>query len=344
MARLPGVRCCDLAARGSLPPLGLACRPRRLPRASALRYSSLQAGDSLGEDVLRMFLEDRQENGDFVSKVADMVLRRNDTDLEVLEATMDQGNAADVGQPDDFRDDVMSEGVVGFEATGDFVSAEDSLTMRRRLSALAGLKESDKRKEFNLLRYEAVIFTTSVSSSDAFSRKKKSYPAAHVSRFLQIKDELLLLTVGIGAACTIYCVLVFSLEAGISYAFGVAFSWLYLQLLYRHADNLSKEDVPEVFLKKKVKKIGIRSEDLKDTLEKTLGGSLFVLSSPRLIIPAVIFGLSTFSSHFQNNIFNFELVPGMMGFFAYKAATLVQVYRDNDDLRLILPDDDPDYS
>ncbi|XP_048571168.1 uncharacterized protein LOC125551842 [Triticum urartu] len=314
MARLPGLRCCDLAARGSLPPLGLACRPRRSPRASALRYSSLQAGDSLGKDVLRMFLEDRQTNGDLVSKVADMVLRRNDTGLDVLEATTDQENAADVGQPEDFRDDVMSEGVVGFEAIGDFVSAEGSLTARRRLSALAGQKESDKRKEFNLLRYEA------------------------------IKDELLLLTIGIGAACTIYCVLVFSVEAGISYAFGVAFSWLYLQLLYRHADNLSKEDVPEVFLKKKVKKIGIRSEDLKDTIEKTLGGSLFVLSSPRLIIPAVIFGLSTFSSHFQNSIFNFELVPGMMGFFAYKAAALVQVYRDNDDLRLILPEDDPDYS
>jgi hypothetical protein len=39
-----------------------------------------------------------------------------------------------------------------------------------------------------------------------------------------------------------------------------------------------------------------------------------------------------------------QLVPGMMGFFAYKAAALVQVYRANDDLRLILPDDDPDYS
>lgn len=244
-----------------------------------------------------MFLEDRQTNGDFISKVADMVLRRNDTDLDVLEATTDQGNAADIGQPEDFRDDVMSDRVVGFEATGDLMSAE-SLTMRRRQSALAGQKESDKRREFNLLRYEA------------------------------IKDELLLLTVGIGAACTIYCVLVFSLEAGISYAFGVAFSWLYLQLLYRHADNLSKEDVPEVFLMKRVKKIGIRSEDLKNTLDKTLGGSLFVLSSPRLIIPAVIFGLSTFSSHFQNNIFNFELVPAMMGFFAYKAAALVQVYRD----------------
>lgn len=31
-------------------------------------------------------------------------------------------------------------------------------------------------------------------------------------------------------------------------------SCLYLQLLYRHADNLSKEDIPEVFLRKKVNK------------------------------------------------------------------------------------------
>lgn len=251
---------------------------------------------------MRMFLEDRQTNGDFISKVADMVLRRNVTGFGVVEATTYQENAAD------FREDVTG------EATGDTVSAEGSLTVRRRLAYMERQKESDKRKEFNLMKYEA------------------------------IKDELLLLTAGIGAACTIYCVLVFSLEAGISYAFGVAFSWLYLQLLYRRADNLSKEDVPEVFLRKTVKKIGIRSEDLKNTVEKTLGGSIFVLSSPRLIIPAVIFGLSTFSSYFHNSIFNFELVPGMMGFFAYKAAALVQVYRDNDDLRLILPDDDPDYS
>ncbi|XP_047081593.1 uncharacterized protein LOC124692299 [Lolium rigidum] len=303
MARLPGLRCCDLAARRSLAPLGLALRPRRSPRVPALRYSSLQAGDSLGEqEVMRMFLEDRQENGDFISKVADMVLRRNATGLDVVEATTYQESDAD------FREDVTG------EATGDLVAVDGSLSVRRRLAYMERKKESDKRREFNLMKYEA------------------------------IKDELLLLTAGIGAACTVYCALVFSLQAGISYAFGVAFSWLYLQLLYRRADNLSKEDVPEVFLRKTVKKIGIRSEDLKNTVEKTLGGSVFVLSSPRLIIPAVIFGLSTFSSHFHNSIFNFELVPGMMGFFAYKAAALVQVYRDNDDLRLILPDDDPDYS
>ena len=71
---------------------------RTNPVASLLE---LIAGDSLGKDVLRMFLEDRQTNGDLVSEVADMVLRRNDTGLDVLEATTDQENAADVGQPED---------------------------------------------------------------------------------------------------------------------------------------------------------------------------------------------------------------------------------------------------
>ncbi|CAN6325369.1 unnamed protein product [Urochloa humidicola] len=167
-----------------------------------------------------------------------------------------------------------------------------------------------KRKELNLLKYEA------------------------------LKDELLLLTTGIGAACSLYCLLVFSLETAVSYAFGVGFSCLYLQLLCRHTDNLSKEDIPEVFLKKKVKKIGITSEDLKNTIEKTLGGAGVALSSPRLVIPAVIFGLSSLSDHFQNSFFSFEVLPGMMGFLAYKAAALVQVYRDNEDLRLILPEEE----
>jgi hypothetical protein len=35
-----------------------------------------------------------------------------------------------------------------------------------------------------------------------------------------------------------------------------------------------------------------------------------------------------------------QVLPGMMGFLAYKAAALVQVYRDNEDLRLILPDEE----
>ena len=62
----------------------------------------LIAGDSLGEEeVMRMFLEDRETNGDFISKVADMVLRRNDTGLDVVDATTYQENAADFAQPED---------------------------------------------------------------------------------------------------------------------------------------------------------------------------------------------------------------------------------------------------
>ncbi|KAL5210222.1 hypothetical protein ABZP36_005845 [Zizania latifolia] len=274
---LPGLRCC--CGLDSARPLLGPARHRRSPRASALRYSSLQAGDSLGEEVLRMFLEERQAHGDFVTKISDMVWRRNGADLAVLEGTTEQGSAADVAQqPEDVaREDVMGDGMLRLAATRDWVSGESSLPVSKRPSAKDRQNESERRKELNLLRYEA------------------------------LKDELLLLTTGVGAACSLYCLLVFSLEAAISYAFGVAFSCLYLQLLYRHADSLSKKDVPEIFLKKKVKRIGIRSEDLKDTIEKTLGGIAVALSSPRLVIPAVIFGLSAFSDHFQNSILNFEV-------------------------------------
>ena len=33
-----------------------------------------------------------------------------------------------------------------------------------------------------------------------------------------------------------------------------------------------------------------------------------------------------------------QLVPAMFGFFAYKAAAVVQVYRDNVDLVMVFPD------
>uniref|UniRef100_J3MKE2 Uncharacterized protein n=1 Tax=Oryza brachyantha TaxID=4533 RepID=J3MKE2_ORYBR len=259
-----------------------------------------------------MFLEERQAHGDFVTKISDMVWRRSGT---VVEAATEQENSAQQLEVDVPISSVFfwsDFAILRIAGTRDWVSGESSLPVSKSLSATDRQNESERRKELNLLRFEA------------------------------LKDELLLLTTGVGAACSLYSLLVFSLEAAISYAFGVAFSCLYLQLLYRHTDNLSKKDVPEIFLKKKVKRIGIRSEDLKNTIEKTLGGITVALLSPRLVIPAIIFGLSTFSDHFQNSILNFELVPGMMGFFAYKAAALVQVYRDSEDLRLILPKEDAD--
>jgi len=45
-------------------------------------------------------------------------------------------------------------------------------------------------------------------------------------------------------------------------------------------------------------RIGLASEDLKNRIEKTLGGAGVALLSPRYVIPVVIFVLSAFSVHF----------------------------------------------
>lgn len=135
------------------------------------------------------------------------------------------------------------------------------------------------------------------------------------------------------------------IQAAVSYAIGVLFSCLYLQLLYQHADNLSKEMVPPIFRKKKSKKIGIRSEDLRDSFERSIKGSGIALSSPRIVIPAAIYGLWVLShQYFPNDFFEIQIVPAMFGMFVYKAAALVQVYRDNDDLKLVFPDSGEDSS
>ncbi|EOY33376.1 NF-kappa-B inhibitor-like protein 2 isoform 2 [Theobroma cacao] len=157
----------------------------------------------------------------------------------------------------------------------------------------------------------------------------------------KLKRELMLLSVGIGTACSGYCLIVLSVQAAVSYAVGVLFSCLYLQLLYQHVDNLSKEMVPPIFLLKKLKKIGIRSEDLQEFFERSIKGSGIALSSPRLVIPAAVYGLWILSHKFlANDFFDFQLTPAMIGMFAYKAAALVQVYRDNEDLQFVFPENE----
>ncbi|MED6221487.1 hypothetical protein PIB30_055304 [Stylosanthes scabra] len=158
----------------------------------------------------------------------------------------------------------------------------------------------------------------------------------------KLKREILLLSVGNGLARSGYCFITLSVQAAASYGIGVLFSLLYLRLLYQHADNLSTETVAQIFRKKKPKKIGIRSEDLQDSLEQLIKGCSMSLSSPRLVIPTAIYGIWVLShQYFTNDLFfDFQLVPAMFGLFVYKAAVLVQVYGDNDDLQLVFPEND----
>ncbi|BBH05238.1 hypothetical protein Prudu_016573 [Prunus dulcis] len=103
------------------------------------------------------------------------------------------------------------------------------------------------------------------------------------------------------------------------------------------ADNISRDAVPQIFRQRKTKKIGIRSEDVEDFLEKSIKGCGIALSSPRLVIPAAIYGLWILSHQYlASDLFDFQLVPAMLGMFVYKAAALYQVYRDNEDLQSVL--------
>ncbi|XP_042428667.1 uncharacterized protein LOC122015715 isoform X1 [Zingiber officinale] len=282
--------------------------------------SSLPEGGLYGEDVMRIFLKDRQLNGDFISKVSDMLWlwRKENSEFSEVEANTLQEDNPNNGQVMDTNSD---SGFLKLTSARDWISGRNSAPVNKKAVAKNWQNESETRKKLNLLKYEV------------------------------LKRELLFLTIGIGVACSGYCLVILSLQASLSYAFGVLLSCLYLQLLYHHTDNVSKESVPEIFLQKKIKKIGIRSEDIKNVFEKTIGGIAISLSSPRLVIPAAIYGLWVLSQHFANDYFDFQfssvdaqLVPGMFGFLAYKAAALVQVYRDNEDLLLIFPDDDTNSS
>ncbi|CAA7061098.1 unnamed protein product [Microthlaspi erraticum] len=299
-------------ARLSQPYLSLKPTNRNPTRFKA---ASRSVSELVEEDVLQMFLKDREENGDFISKVSDRLwLRENlesiDLNSNGASSTVELDNQEEsliAGRDDD--DD--ESGFLKLKPTQEWIGWQsDSAPMNKKALAKALRDDSERRKKLNFLKYEA------------------------------LKRELMYLSIVIGTGCSGYCLLALSPQAAVSYAVGVVFSCLYLQLLYGYADGVTREAVPNIFLKKKTKKIGIRSEDLEDFVERTIRGSGMALSSPRLVIPAAIYAFWVLShKYLQNDLFDFQIVPAMVGLFVYKAAALVQVYRDNQDLQLIFPDD-----
>ncbi|XVE79206.1 hypothetical protein DITRI_Ditri14bG0038900 [Diplodiscus trichospermus] len=229
------------------------------------------------------------------------------------------------------------------EVNGDFISKASDMLWRRDVLQVVGTDAGQPADATQ--QAEQVMGSDDDSGFLKLSKAQEwllgddSAPS-NKKAIAKLKRELMLLSVGIGTACSGYCLIVLSVQAAVSYAVGVVFSCLYLQLLYQHADNLSKEMVPQIFKQKKSKKIGIRSEDVQDFIERSIKGSGIALSSPRLVIPAAIYGLWILSDKFlANDFFHFQLAPAMVGMFAYKAAALVQVYRDNEDLQFVFPED-----
>ncbi|KAF9591836.1 hypothetical protein IFM89_008486 [Coptis chinensis] len=159
--------------------------------------------------------------------------------------------------------------------------------------------DSDQRKRLSLLNYDASEYALKSISSIIFQ--------PHLLVFV-LKREMMLLTIGVGTVCSGFCLIVLSVQVTISYAVGVLL------------------------------RLGIRSEDLSNFLETLIKGSSIALSSQRLMIPAIIYGLWGLSNHFSYKFLDFQVVPAIFGMLAYKAAALVQVYRDNEDLEFVFPD------
>ncbi|KAI9073446.1 hypothetical protein K1719_044583 [Acacia pycnantha] len=250
----------------------------------------------------------------------------------------------------DVDEDVLQNFFEERESNSDFISRASDLLWQRKFrnsvdSNNSGQTNSSQKQSRCTLKTQEWILGDNTAPmnkkavakelQDSSERRKK----LNILKYESLKREILLLSVGIGVACSGYCLVTLSVQAAVSYAIGVLFSCLYLQLLYRHADNLSSEDVPKIFMKKKSKKIGIRSEDLQDSLERSIKGIGISLSSPRLVIPAAIFGLWVLSHQYiVDDFFDFQIVPAIFGMLVYKGAVLVQVYRDNEDLQFVFPE------
>ncbi|CAM6119380.1 unnamed protein product [Calypogeia fissa] len=268
-----------------------------------------------GKEFFESFLRRRQAagDGDFVSKAAD-VLREK----EVVE-----------------------------------LDEESRQQVREKLSQLQKLNEVDDTGSFlKLSRARSWSLGQDVTPMNAYSGALDRETAREDRRqqslleYEALKVELSSMTIKVAVAVSAYCLIILSPEAMVSYGIGAIASLAYLQLLYRHVDDVSEDNVAQVFVERRPKRIGITSADLEESFEKFIRGSSRALSSPRLVIPSALFGLWALTEHFaENSPFHLQVAPLFFGFFAYKAAALVQTYQDNKDVFSMLVDSkDPEDS
>ncbi|KAL6209313.1 hypothetical protein ACLB2K_020255 [Fragaria x ananassa] len=180
----------------------------RNPSVSALRTTPSPVVE---EDLLQTFFKDRQLNGDFVSRLSDVFWRTEFTNFVDGDHV---GQSVDITTQQQAAQEQVVDDAGGFlklSATNEWVLDDRSAPINKKAPAKAMQNDSERRKKLNLLQYEA------------------------------IQRELMLLSIGIGTACTGYCLITLSFQGAISYATGVLFSCLYLKLLYQHVDNISRE-------------------------------------------------------------------------------------------------------
>ncbi|CAI5530784.1 unnamed protein product [Closterium sp. Naga37s-1] len=127
-----------------------------------------------------------------------------------------------------------------------------------------------------------------------------------------LKRQLSQTAIGVGAAGTLYCFLGISIQTAISYGIGSAASCLYLLLLFNDTDTIAPEDLPPAFLidRNKPKSLPNRPLPRKglvdslatvDSPQKLVQGAQLALSSRRLLVPAALVLLWSFSLQFSGS-------------------------------------------
>ncbi|KAG9456769.1 hypothetical protein H6P81_001277 [Aristolochia fimbriata] len=92
-------------------------------------------------------------------------------------------------------EDESSGGYLKLTQAHKWISGDNIASYNRKYNIKKWQNDSEKQKRQNLLKYDV------------------------------LKRELLLLTIGIGVACSGYCLLTLSVQASISYALGVVFRY-----------------------------------------------------------------------------------------------------------------------
>uniref|UniRef100_A0A2P2L142 Uncharacterized protein MANES_04G001400 n=1 Tax=Rhizophora mucronata TaxID=61149 RepID=A0A2P2L142_RHIMU len=173
----------------------IPCPPKKIPRRTPPAISVLKSSfhpvcQLVEEDVFQMFLRERKLNGDFVSKVSDVLWHREILNFVDDDASKLAENPQEAEQVTGSNDD---DGYLKLSRTQEWILGKNPAPMNKKAIVKGLQDDSEKRKKLNLLKYGA------------------------------LKRELMLLSVSIGTACSTYCLVVLSFQVAISYAVGVLF-------------------------------------------------------------------------------------------------------------------------
>ncbi|MBA0807184.1 hypothetical protein Gohar_023006, partial [Gossypium harknessii] len=104
-----------------------------------------------------MFFKDREVNGDFVSKVSDMLWQREVLKVVDTDASEPAGTAEQSQQVIESDDD---SGFLKLSRTQEWLLGDNSAPRNKKAIAKVLQDDGERRKKLNLLKYEAVCYSS----------------------------------------------------------------------------------------------------------------------------------------------------------------------------------------